>query len=34
MESGTCPPFTKPLKQDEDQDFDLIPILSTSQITF
>ena len=28
MESGTCPPFIKPSKQDEDRDCDLIPILS------
>ena len=34
MESGVCPPFRKPLKQDEDRDCDLIPILSTRQITF
>ena len=26
MESGACPPFIKPSKQDEDQDCDLIPI--------
>ena len=34
MESGACPPFIKPSKQDEYQDFDLIPILSTRQLTF
>ena len=34
MESGACPPFIKPLKHDEDQDCDLIPILSTRQFTF
>ena len=34
MESGACPPFINPLKQDKDQDFDLIPILSTRQFTF
>ena len=34
MESGVCPPFIKPLKQDEDRDCDLIPILSTRQFTF
>ena len=34
MESGACPPFIKPLKQDEDEDCDLIPILSTRQFTF
>ena len=28
MESGTCPPFIKPSKQDEDQHCDSIPILS------
>ena len=34
MESGACPPFIKPLKQDEDRDCDLIPILSTRRFTF
>ena len=34
MESGACPPFIKPLKQDEDRDCDLIPILLTRQFTF
>ena len=34
MESGACPPFIKPLTQDEDRDCDLIPILSTRQFTF
>ena len=34
MESGACPPFKKPLKQNEDRDCDLIPILSTRQFTF
>ena len=34
MESGACPPFIKPLKQDDDRDCDLIPILSTRQFTF
>ena len=34
MESDACPPFIKPLKQDEDRDCDLIPILSTRQFTF
>ena len=34
MESGACPPFIKPLKQDENRDCDLIPILSTRQFTF
>ena len=33
MESGAWP-FIKPLKQDEDRDCDLIPILSTRQFTF
>ena len=27
MESGACPPFIKPSKQDEGRDCDLIPIL-------
>ena len=34
MESGACPPFIKPLKQDENRDCVLIPILSTRQFTF
>ena len=34
MESGACPPFIKPSKQDEDRDCDLISILSTRQLTF
>ena len=34
MESGACPPFIKPLKQDEDRDNDLIPILLSRQFTF
>ena len=34
MESGACPPFIKPLKQDEHQNGDLIPILSSRQFTF
>ena len=34
MESGACPPFIKPSKQDEDRDCDLIPILSSRQFTF
>ena len=34
LESGACPPFIKPLKQDEVRDCDLIPILSTRQFTF
>ena len=34
MESGACPPFIKPSKQDEDRDCDLVPILSSRQFTF
>ena len=34
MESGVCPPFIKPLKQDEDRDCDLILILLSKQFTF
>ena len=34
MESGACPPFIKPSKQDEDQDCDLVLILSSRQFTF
>ena len=34
MESGACPPFIKPLKQDEDRYCDPIPILSTREFTF
>ena len=34
MESGACPPFIKPSKQDEDRDCDLIPKLSSKQLTF
>ena len=34
MESGACPPFIKPSKQDEDRDCDLIPNLSSRQFTF
>ena len=34
MESGACPPFIKPSKQDEYRDCDLIPILSSRQFTF
>ena len=33
MESGVCPPFIKPLKQDEDRDCDLIPINKTIPIS-
>ena len=34
MESGACPPFIKPIKQDEDRDCELVPILSSKQFTF
>ena len=34
MESGVCPPFIKPSKQDEDRDSDLSLILSSRQFTF
>ena len=34
MESGACPPFIKPSKQDEDRDCDLTPVLSSRQFTF
>ena len=34
MESGVCFSFIKPLKQDEDRECDLIPILSSRQFTF
>ena len=34
MESGACPPFIKPVKQDEDRDCELVPILSSKQFTF
>ena len=34
MESGACPPFIKPLKQDEDRDCDLTAIVSARQFTF
>ena len=37
MESGACPNFIKPIKQDEDRDCELVPILSSytfqSQLT-
>ena len=33
METGACPPFIKPSKQDEDEDCDIIPILSSIQFT-
>ena len=32
MESGACPPFIKPFKQDEDRDCELVPILSSKKI--
>ena len=34
MESGSCPSFIKPSKQDEDRDCDLIPFLTSRQFTF
>ena len=34
MESGACPLFIMPSKQNEDRDCDLIPILSSRQFTF
>ena len=34
MESGACPTFIKPVKQDEDRDCELVPILSSKQFTF
>ena len=34
MESGACPPFIKPSKQDEDRDCGSLPILSSRQFTF
>ena len=34
MESGACPPFIKPPKQDEDRNSDFIPILLSKQFTF
>ena len=34
MESGASPPFIKPMKQDEDRDCELVPILSSKQFTF
>ena len=34
MEPGACPPFIKPVKQDEDRDCELVPILSSKQFTF
>ena len=34
MDSGACPPFIKPVKQDEDRDCELTPILSSKQFPF
>ena len=34
MESGACPPFIKPVKQDEDRDCELTPLLSSKQFPF
>ena len=34
MESGACPSFIKPIKQDEDRDCGLVPILSSKHFTF
>ena len=34
MESGACPPFIKPVKQDEDRDSELTPISSSKQFPF
>ena len=34
MESGSCPPFKKPVKQDEDRDSELTPVLSSKQFPF
>ena len=34
MESGACPCFISPSKQDEDRDCDLISFLSSKQLTF
>ena len=34
MESGACPPFIKPIKQDEDRDCELVSILSSKHFTF
>ena len=33
LESGACPPFIKPVKQNEDRDCELTPILSSKQIS-
>ena len=34
VESGACPPFIKPVKQDEDRDCELTPILSSKRFQF
>ena len=34
MESGACPPFIKPVNQDEDRNSELTPILSSKQFPF
>ena len=34
MKSGACPPFIKPVKQDEDRDSELTPTLSSKQFPF
>ena len=34
MESGACPPFIKPVKQDEDRHSEITPILSSKQFPF
>ena len=34
MESGACPPFINPLKQGEDRDCELTPMLSSKQFPF
>ena len=34
MESGACPHFIKPVKQDKNRDSDLTPILSSKQFSF
>ena len=33
-ESGACPPFIKPVKQHEDRDCELVPLLSSKLFTF
>ena len=34
MEPGACPPFIKSVKQDEDRDCEIVPILSSKQFIF